>query len=189
MDRFQDDTAIAAALGWEHAGAWLLDLKGTHLVCTHAWCLDDPALPPLFPVGRLDRASEGLLLFTNDTRWAARLLAPTSHVDKVYHVRIDRVPDAALLAALAQGVDDAGERLAAKAARVLRHGERTGWLEIALDEGRNRHIRRMLGALGVEVTRLVRVAIGSVALGDLAKGRWRRLDAAEVAALAREASS
>jgi 23S rRNA pseudouridine2605 synthase len=161
-----------------------VDAQGRATVYT---CLDDSALPPLAPVGRLDRASEGLLLFTNDTRWAARLLAPDSHVDKVYHVQVDRVPDTALVAALATGVDDAGERLAAKAARVLRTGTRTGWLEIVLDEGRNRHIRRLLAALDVEVMRLVRVAIGSLALGDLAKGRWRRLGTAEVAALARDA--
>jgi 23S rRNA pseudouridine2605 synthase len=148
-------------------------------------CLDDASLPFVSPVGRLDRASEGLLLFTNDTRWAARLLAPASHVDKIYHVQIDRVPDDALLACLTDGVDDAGERLAAKGARVLRSGTRTAWLEVTLDEGRNRHIRRLLAALGVEVQRLVRVAIGPLALGALGKGAWRHLTADEVRALGR----
>jgi len=149
-------------------------------------CLDDPALPFVAPVGRLDRASEGLLLFTNDTRWAARLLDPASHVDKIYHVQIDRVPDDALLARLTEGVDDAGGRLAAKDARVLRVGSRsTAWLEITLDEGRNRHIRRLLDALGVSVRRLVRVTIGPLALGTLGKGEWRRLTTEEVRALRR----
>ncbi|MBV9879220.1 MAG: rRNA pseudouridine synthase [Gemmatirosa sp.] len=148
-------------------------------------CLADRSLPFVSPVGRLDKASEGLLLFTNDTRWAARLLDPASHVDKVYHVQIDRVPDEALLTALTAGVDDASERLAAKAVRVLRHGERTAWLEVVLDEGRNRHIRRLLAALDVEVLRLVRVAIGPLALGTLAKGAWRHLTAAEMGALGR----
>jgi 23S rRNA pseudouridine2605 synthase len=151
-------------------------------------CLDDAirdgTLPFVGPVGRLDKASEGLLLFTNDTRWAARLLEPSSHVDKVYHVQIDRLPDDALLQRLTAGVDDAGERLAARRARVLRRGERHAWLEVVLDEGRNRHIRRLLGALDVEVLRLVRVAIGPLALGTLGKGTWRHLTSAEVAALA-----
>lgn len=149
-------------------------------------CLD-PALPFLSPVGRLDKASEGLLLFTNDTRWAARLTDPASHVDKLYHVQVDRLADEALLARLREGVVDEGERLAVKAARVLRQGTRNAWLEIALDEGRNRHIRRLLRALGVETLRLVRVAIGPLALGDLAKGATRPLAADEVHALARAA--
>jgi len=144
-------------------------------------CLDDPTLPFVAPVGRLDRASEGLLLFTNDTRWASRLLDPASHVDKVYHAQIDRLPDDALLARLTEGVDDAGERLAAKDARVLRVGSRsTAWLALTLDEGRNRHIRRLLDALGISTLRLVRVAIGPLALGTLAKGQWRRLTEDEV---------
>jgi 23S rRNA pseudouridine2605 synthase len=146
-------------------------------------CLDDASLPFVAPVGRLDRASEGLLLFTNDTRWAARLLDPAAHVDKLYHVQIDRVPDDALLARLTEGVDDAGERLAAKEARVLRAGTRTAWLEITLDEGRNRHIRRLLDAFGVEVLRLVRVAIGPLSLGTLPKGGWRHLTNQEVQTL------
>jgi 23S rRNA pseudouridine2605 synthase len=147
-------------------------------------CLDGAGLPWLGPVGRLDRASEGLLLFSNDPGWAARLTDPASAIVKRYHVQVGVVPDAALAARLQAGVDDRGERLAAGAARVLRAGARHGWLEVALDEGRNRHIRRMLAALQVPVLRLVRVAIGPLALGDLGKGAWRLLDAAEVAALA-----
>jgi 23S rRNA pseudouridine2605 synthase len=148
-------------------------------------CLDDPALPFVSPVGRLDKASEGLLLFTNDTRWAARVLDPASHLDKVYHVQIDRLPDDALLGAMTAGVEDEGERLAAKRVGVLRAGTRTAWLEVVLDEGRNRHIRRLLATLDVEVLRLVRVAIGPLALGDLAKGAWRHLTPGERDALAR----
>ena len=147
-------------------------------------CLEGAGLPWVGPVGRLDRASEGLLLFTNDPAWAARLTDPDSAVAKRYHVQVGAVPDAALAARLVAGVDDRGERLAARAARVLRAGGRHGWLEVELVEGRNRHIRRMLAALGIAVLRLVRVAIGPLALGDLPKGAWRSLDAAEVAALA-----
>jgi 23S rRNA pseudouridine2605 synthase len=156
--------------------------RATVYACLDA-ALRDGTLPFVSPVGRLDKASEGLLLFTNDTRWASRLLDPSSHVDKTYHVQIDRVPDDALLAALVAGVDDDGERLSVVSVRVLRHGTRTGWLEIVLDEGRNRHIRRLLAAQDVEVLRLVRVAIGPLALGDLPKGAWRHLTPAEVRSL------
>lgn len=148
-------------------------------------CLDDASLPWLAPVGRLDRASEGLLLFCNDPAWAARLTDPATGPDKTYHVQVDAIPDAALLEAMVAGVDAEGERLHAKSARLLRTGTRNAWLEIVLDEGRNRQIRRLLGALGLEVLRLVRVAIGEVALGELAKGQWRDLAADEVERLSR----
>jgi 23S rRNA pseudouridine2605 synthase len=151
-------------------------------------------LPWIGPVGRLDRASEGLLLLTNDTRWAAALLAPESHVDKRYHVQIDHIPDQALCARLERGQSDHDPRGArhddrqddvgtAKRVTILRTGERHGWLEVVLDEGKNRQIRRMIEAVGMKVLRLVRVALGPLVLGDLAKGAWRHLTAAEVAAL------
>jgi 23S rRNA pseudouridine2605 synthase len=147
--------------------------------------LRDANLPWLAPVGRLDKASEGLLLFTNDSAWAARLTDPASHLDKTYHVQIDALPDLLLMQRLRAGIEDAGEHLAAKSVRELRRGEKNAWLEIVLDEGRNRQIRRLLAAFDIEVLRLVRVAIGSLALGDLAKGEWRALSAAEVAIDAR----
>jgi 23S rRNA pseudouridine2605 synthase len=145
-------------------------------------CLDDPDLPWLAPVGRLDKASEGLLLFCNDPAWAARITGPGGP-SKTYHVQVDGLPDAAVLAALVAGLACDGDRLAARAATMLRHGARHAWLEIELDEGRNRQIRRLLQASGFAVLRLVRVAIGGLALGTLAKGAWRRLDAAEIAVL------
>ena len=147
-------------------------------------CLNDQALPFLGAVGRLDRASEGALLFTNDTQWAESVSAPASHVRKTYHVQIDTVPDAALLESLRAGVPtDAGDRLTAVRVETLRSGARHGWLVVELDEGKNRQIRRMLEACGVVVLRLVRVAIGSLQLGALAKGQWRYLTSAEVADL------
>jgi 23S rRNA pseudouridine2605 synthase len=135
----------------------------------------------LAPVGRLDKASEGLLLLTNDSEWAARVTAPETHLTKTYHIQIARPADEALLESLRRGVRDAGEDLRVSAARILRHGERTSWLEIVLDEGKNRHIRRMLNALQIEVLRLVRVAIGPVPLGELAKGASRLLTQKEKA--------
>jgi 23S rRNA pseudouridine2605 synthase len=135
------------------------------------------------PVGRLDKASEGLLLLTNDSEWAARITAPETHLDKIYHVQIARSPDDALLKSLATGVTSEGELLRAKRAAILRHGDRTGWLELTLDEGKNRHIRRTLSALGIEVLRLIRVAIGPLPLGDLPKGLTRPLTPSEKSAL------
>jgi len=145
--------------------------------------LADAGLPWLAPVGRLDKASEGLLLLTNDSAWAARITAPDAHLDKTYHVQVDRLPDALLLDALSVGIDDRGERLALKSVRELRRGDRNAWLEIVLDEGRNRQIRRVLAAFDIGVLRLVRVAIGTLVLGELAKGAWRPLGASEVASV------
>lgn len=153
-------------------------------------CLEGGGLPFVSPVGRLDKASEGLLLFTNDTRWASRITSPDSRVDKVYHVQVDVVPTPELASRAERGVDVAGEgdagpeRLAARQVRVLRTGDRHGWLEMVLDEGRNRHIRRLLEALDVGVLRLIRVAVGPLALGTLGKGEWRHLTPAEVRQLA-----
>jgi 23S rRNA pseudouridine2605 synthase len=146
-------------------------------------CFGGAALPWLAPVGRLDKASEGLLLFSNDPVWAARITDPASGPDKTYHVQIDRLPTQALLADLERGAVVDGERLAAKAARCIRAGSRNAWLEIVLDEGRNRQIRRLLAAFDVSVLRLVRVAIGSLPLGELPKGGWRELTNQEIESL------
>lgn len=137
--------------------------------------LDGKPLPWLAPVGRLDRASEGLLLFCNDPEWAARITDPQTGPDKAYHVQVDTIPDEAFLAALVQGTMHDGETLRAKSAALLRAGQRNAWLEIVLDEGRNRHIRRLLAAFDIGVLRLVRVGIGELTLGDLPKGHWRLL--------------
>jgi 23S rRNA pseudouridine2605 synthase len=136
--------------------------------------------PSLAPVGRLDMASEGLLLFTNDSQWAARITSPRSHIDKTYHVQIDLRADATLLEQLVSGVLAGGEVLKAKCVRKLREGLKNSWLEIVLDEGKNRQIRRMLDACGIEVLRLVRVSIGELQLGDLPKGGTRELTSEEV---------
>ncbi|WP_266169045.1 pseudouridine synthase [Dyella subtropica] len=148
--------------------------------------LAEAGLPWLGPVGRLDKASEGLLLLSNDSVWAAHLTEPRHHVDKTYHVQIDAIPDQTTLARLIQSTVDEGERLAAKQVTLLRSGEKNAWLEIVLDEGRNRHIRRLLAAHDIGVLRLIRVAIGDFKLGDLAKGQWRHLRPDEVARLSRK---
>jgi 23S rRNA pseudouridine2605 synthase len=140
----------------------------------------------LAPVGRLDKPSEGLLLLTNDSEWAARITDPATHLEKSYHVQIAAKADERLLEALERGVEtQKGEVLHAQRVRTLRAGEKNSWLEMILDEGKNRHIRPMLGAHGVEVLRLVRVAIGPLQLGDLPKGAFRALRPEEKAALDR----
>jgi 23S rRNA pseudouridine2605 synthase len=143
-------------------------------------------LPWVAPVGRLDKASEGLLLVTNDSQWAARIAAPETHLDKTYHVQVGAVVEESLLDALRKGIRlDDGEWLRVKHASILRHGERNSWIEIVLDEGKNRQIRRMLEHLRVEVLRLVRVAIGPLSLGNLPKGATRRLEPEEKQAMDR----
>lgn len=138
-------------------------------------CFDGAGLPWLAPVGRLDKASEGLLLFSNDPQWAAAVTDPDRGPDKTYHVQVDRRPDAAQIQAMLDGVRDDGEPLSAQRIAVLREGERHAWLEVVLEEGRNRQIRRLLATQDIAVLRLVRVAIGGLALGELAKGAWRPL--------------
>lgn len=152
------------------------DEKGRETV----YSLLSPNLPWVAPVGRLDKASEGLLLLTNDSEWAARITAPETHLDKIYHVQVAKIADTALLDSLRKGVrTNDGAVLSVKDASLLRQGERNSWLEIILDEGKNRHIRRILETLGIEVLRLIRVAIGPLALGDLPKSAVRGLTPAE----------
>jgi 23S rRNA pseudouridine2605 synthase len=151
----------------------------------------DSKLPWVGPVGRLDKASEGLLLLTNDSEWAGQITEPSSHLEKTYHVQVECVADADLLARITRVGSDgrdsrekaAVENLLAKGARLLRHGDKNSWIEITLDEGKNRQIRRLLEAQGVKVLRLVRVAIGPLELGELPKGSARLLTQEEKQAL------
>jgi len=138
----------------------------------------------LAPVGRLDKASEGLLLLTNDSEWGARIADPENHFSKTYHVQIATLADGALIESLNRGVRTEGnEILRAKNVEILRNGERNSWLSIVLDEGKNRQIRRMLEALDIKVLRLIRIAIGSLELGNLPKGIYRELTKHEIEAL------
>jgi pseudouridine synthase len=139
----------------------------------------------VFPVGRLDKDTRGLLVLTNDHRLGQHLTDPGRHVPKTYHARIRGTPDAAALEALRQGVC-LGDGEPTRPARVRSLGtarDGASWLEMVLTEGRNRQVRRMLRAVGHDVLDLVRVRIGELGLEGLPPGRWRRLDAGETALL------
>jgi 23S rRNA pseudouridine2605 synthase len=140
-----------------------------------------PDLPRVIPVGRLDKASEGLLLFTNDTAWAEQITAPDTHLEKTYHVQVNQIVDETVLEQLVTGVPEGADFLKVGRASLLRAGGKNAWLEITLYEGKNRHIRRLLEVFGIEVLRLVRVAIGSLLLGPLPKGEVRALTPVELA--------
>jgi 23S rRNA pseudouridine2605 synthase len=152
----------------------------------------EPGLPWVGPVGRLDKASEGLLLLTNDSEWAAKITGPATHLERKYHVQVNCVAEVTLLAKLSKiGEEPRGEStgvqprqdLRAKAVRLLRHGDKNSWLEITLDEGKNRQIRRLFEAFEIQVLRLVRVSIGPLQLGELKKGSTRPLTSEEKKAL------
>jgi 23S rRNA pseudouridine2605 synthase len=147
------------------------------------------ALPFVSPVGRLDKASEGLLLFTNDTAWADRITPPSTHLEKTYHVQVNGWVDESMRQRMLAGVTEGDEILKVRAVTELRRGDKNCWIEVVLDEGRNRHIRRILDVLGLETLRLLRVAIGPLLLGSLAKGQWRPLAPEEVSRLAPPSAS
>jgi len=137
----------------------------------------------VFPVGRLDRDTSGLLILTDDHQLGQRLTEPDHRVVKVYHARLRGVPERAALRALRAGVPLPDGTLT-RPARVRPLGvgrDGSSWIEIGLGEGRNRQVRRMCAAVGHDVLELVRVRIGQLALGDLQPGEWRRLTPQEVA--------
>jgi 23S rRNA pseudouridine2605 synthase len=137
------------------------------------------------PIGRLDQETSGLLLFTNDTDFAARLLEPRSKVEKCYRVEARGRIDDEALERLRRGVELAdGPTLPARIELLRRSKERT-LFEVAIVEGRNRQVRRMVEAIGSKVHKLARVSIGALELGPLALGKTRELDARDLAALRR----
>jgi 23S rRNA pseudouridine2457 synthase len=159
---------------------------------------DFVAVPGVYPVGRLDRDSEGLVLLTDDGRLAHRLTDPRYEHPRTYLVQIERVPDATALDALRQGVvlNDGATRPAevtvlSEAPPLpdrpvpirFRKNVPTAWLRLVLREGRNRQVRRMTAAVGHPTLRLVRIAIGPIGLSDLAPGCWRELTPDERRAL------
>jgi len=141
----------------------------------------------LSTVGRLDRASTGLLLLTSNTRLAAALTDPARAVPRVYLATVRGAFSDDAAGRAQEGVEVDGDRLFAQRLVVRKRSQRETHLTIALVEGKNREIRRLLAALGHEVTRLTRVSFGSFALGTLQPGQWRALTPAEVMALERDA--
>jgi pseudouridine synthase len=142
-----------------------------------------PGTAWVFPAGRLDADSEGLLILTNDAQLGVRLTDPAHHLPKTYQVTVNGDPTEEELRRLREGIelDDGPTRPAA--VRVLERGGRRAVVEMVLTEGRNRQIRRMWAALGRRVNRLVRVAVGGLELGDLPPGACRELGEAEVGRL------
>lgn len=138
-------------------------------------------MPHIAPVGRLDAASEGLLLFTNDTAWADRVLTDASHL-KIYRVQVKGKPTAAELSQMEKGFNvpprvfgESEEFMHAERVTLANEGEKNCWLEITLSEGKNREIRRMLAHLGYEVMRLMRIQFDKYTLGDLKPGEIRTI--------------
>lgn len=143
----------------------------------------------VYPAGRLDRDSEGLLLLTDDGRLQQRLSDPRFKQEKTYWVQVERVPDDTALQQLRRGVRLKDGMTRPARARLIdapalwprqppvrfRKNVPTAWLELVITEGRNRQVRRMTAAVGFPTLRLVRVAIGQWQLGDLAPGQWREV--------------
>ncbi len=155
-------------------------------------------VPGIYPVGRLDRDSEGLLLLTDDGQLAHRLTDPRFDHPKTYLVQVERIPDLRALERLRRGVDLKDGRSRPAEVDLLaeppalpdrsvpirfRKRVATAWLRMTIREGRNRQVRRMTAAVGHPTLRLVRIAIGPVSLGDLAPGQWRELALDEISAL------
>lgn len=160
----------------------------------HPTLKDYIPIPAVYPVGRLDRDSEGLLLLTNDGPLQHHLSNPRFGHPRTYWVQVERIPDAAALAMLRQGVEIQHYRTRPAAVRMLpqeplpprdppirfRKQVPTAWIEITLTEGRNRQVRRMTAAVGFPTLRLVRIAIAHLQLAGLAPGQWRDLTPVEL---------
>jgi 23S rRNA pseudouridine2605 synthase len=142
----------------------------------------------VYPVGRLDYASEGLLLLTDDGALARELMHPSRGVEKTYLAKVKGEPDRDALSRLSRGIPLDGKRTGPARVRVARGGD-NAWIEITIAEGRNRQVRRMLQAVGHPVQRLRRVAYGGVTLGRLPIGHHRVLIETEIAGLVRAAGA
>jgi 23S rRNA pseudouridine2457 synthase len=152
------------------------------------------AVPDVYPAGRLDFDSEGLLLLTADGPLAHKITHPARHLPKVYWVQVERTPEAAALARLRNGIVLSGHRTRPAAVSLLpepslppravpirfRKLVPTAWLSLCIEEGMNRQVRRKTAAVGHPTLRLLRVSIGPITLGDLQPGKWRELTNDEV---------
>jgi 23S rRNA pseudouridine2605 synthase len=143
-----------------------------------------PAVAGLFPVGRLDVTSEGLILLTNDGAFAERVAHPRYEVPRVYHAKVHRVPDAAVLERLRRGVKVDGDFMAVDRARVI-DADNNAWVEVTLHEGKRHEVKRLLEAVGHPVSKLRRVAIGPVTSRGLEPGEFRALLPEEIEGLRR----
>ncbi len=137
----------------------------------------------LFPVGRLDMDTEGLLLLTNDGELAHALMHPSFEVERVYVALVPAPVRKKTLAELQEGIELEDGLARPRRVRVLEEERSKALLEVVMTEGRKREVRRMLGAVGLKVERLARVAYGGVELGDLRQGKWRFLTSAEIGKL------
>ena len=137
----------------------------------------------VYPIGRLDFDSEGLLLFTDDGALANKLMHPSGHVPKVYRVKTDSPVDRDVIKRLCQPIEIDGRMTSAAECETVSQNERATVISVTLYEGRNRQIRRLFESLGLNVLYLRRVAIGSIKLGNLKPGEWRRLTADQVSYL------
>jgi pseudouridine synthase len=143
----------------------------------------------VFPVGRLDMDTSGLLILTNDTDFGEALLRPESKVPKTYYAKVSGVVSTDEYFKLAGGLDiGSGESSGPAVVREVRSNERYTWLELTITEGKNRQVRRMCEAIGHPVLKLVRIGIGALELGELPIGQFRRLDAPDLQRLMRRAA-
>lgn len=155
-------------------------------------------VPGVYPAGRLDKDSEGLLLLTDDGKLAHRITDPKHHLPKTYLAQVERIPDAESLQRLAQGVMIKGGKTGEAVVERLdtppdlpprpvpiryRKSVPTAWIRLTIREGRNRQVRRMTAAVGHPTLRLIRVQVGPITLEGLSPGEWRELSADEVNAI------
>ncbi|MGH9534838.1 MAG: pseudouridine synthase [Terriglobales bacterium] len=187
-------------LAWVAPGRAVLRLDRRRLTAARRvyWAINKPAgcitshgdpsgrrtiydlLPPgqrwLFPVGRLDQDTTGLLLLTNDSVFAERITNPGSKVEKAYLVKLNGLATVEAMARLRAGVDiGQGESSSAARVELARENPRVSWLEVTIAEGKNRQVRRMMAAVGYRVLKLTRIRIGRLALGGLAPGAMRAI--------------
>jgi 23S rRNA pseudouridine2605 synthase len=140
----------------------------------------------VYPVGRLDYNTEGLLLLTNDGEWANRLMHPSNEIEKEYHVRVRGKVIDQQLKRMAEGVELDDGMTAPAVVSLVKSGEQNDWISVAIHEGRNRQVRRMCEAVSLSVVRLKRIRYGSLMLGTLRAGQFRYLSDSEVRELAGE---
>jgi len=147
-----------------------------------------PQVPGLFPVGRLDVTTEGLILLTNDGAFAERVAHPRYEVPRVYHAKVHRVPDPPTLERLRRGVRVEGDFMSVDRVRVV-EADNNAWVEVALHEGKQHEVKRLLEAVGHPVSKLRRVSVGPVTVKGLEPGQFRPLTPAEVTGLLRGESA